>query len=197
MTLRLFGIEVHFSFWFFAVFACFASLSRGELIFYFVLPIILHELGHIIVMGILGVKIRSISLLAAGIEIRRKPGEIKSSWRECAVILAGAGANLAAAAVLYCCFFQSMRVMLMLSANVAVAIFNLLPIGDLDGGQLFSLISERYFEPKTAYNLSRAVSFAALAALFGLAIFLITIGWMNITLLVISVYMIARVVAKG
>lgn len=192
MHFKLRGIDFHLSFWFFAVVACFALLDKGALLFYFVLPIAVHELGHLLVMAALGVGVQSVSCTIMGVDIRRDTRAL-SYGREIAVCLGGVAVNLLLAAVLYLCVFQSMRVMLLVAANIAVAIFNLAPIGDLDGGQIVRLTCERFFSPDTARVISKGSSVLVLACLFGLAIFLVLIRWFNPTLLIACGYLAVNV----
>jgi Peptidase family M50. len=111
------------------------------------------------------------------------------------VAAAGAAANLLAAAVLYRFAFQSMRTMFLIAANMAVAAFNLLPIGNLDGGEMLRLMTERAGGVAFSWKIARAASFFALVPLFAAALFVLGQGG-NLTLLVTCVYLAAAVIRQ-
>lgn len=196
LRLRIGGVAFHLSFWFFAAVALFALLERGALVFYLALPIAVHELGHLIVMAACGVRARSVSFTALGVNIRRDSGNTLSYAKEIAVCLGGPAVNLAMALWLHLACFHSMRVMLLVAANIAVAVFNLAPIGDLDGGQIVSLLTARFFSPSVSRAISRAASFLVLGLLFGFAIFLALIRWPNPSLFVACAFLTANVIAR-
>lgn len=196
MNFRLGGIDIELSFWFFAAVAAFAAFSDEVLAFYFLIPIIIHESGHLIAIAAGPAKIESIRFTAFGIDIKKRREQAPALCGELAVSFAGPLANLIAAAVVYFFAFKSMRSMLLISANIAVAAFNLLPIGNLDGGEIARKISEYYFKPRTALILSRIFSLIALAPLFAAAIFLILLPQRNFSLLLICVYLLADVIAN-
>ena len=194
MGLRLFGVEISFSFWFFATLAVFALLDREVLALYFLLPVAVHELGHLLVMAVCGVKIKAVRFTPCSLSIQRKGGRLFSLGRELCVQLAGIAANLILALGLYLFAFQSMRVMFLISSNLAVAAFNLLPIGNLDGGAVVKGVSAHFFLPDFARRVSRAVSFVVLIPLFAAAIFLLLIKTTNFTLLAMCLYLVAVVI---
>ena len=187
-------IRVSFSFWFFAVVLLFVLLDAEVLAWYIALPVILHEFGHLIAMALCRVRVQAVEFTPFSISIKRQ--EMLAPGGELVVQLGGVLANCAAALVLYTCFFQSMRTMFLIAANLAVALFNLLPIGNLDGGTVCKLLCRRFFSPDTARRVSRLVSFAVLTPLFAAAIFLILSGSGNFTLLVSCIYLAVVVIFR-
>ncbi len=196
ISFKLSGAEITFSFWFFAVMAIFFAFCPAALIVYAALPVAVHELGHIAAMVLLKVKIRSVRLTAFGIELVKDKSRYPGTTAEIAVSLAGAAANLAVAGLLYAFTFQSMRSMLMVSANIAVAVFNLLPVGNLDGGEAAKIICGYFFRPGLAYTISRIFSLLALAPLFAAAIFLLLRPERNFTLLLVCIYLLIDIMHK-
>ena len=189
MKIRLGSVNFTFNFWFFAVIACFLTLDKEVLAYYCMLPVITHELGHLLVMAVLGVPISEVAFTAVSLRITRKSDRFYSYSAEIAISLAGAAANLFMAFLLYKFAFQSMRTMLLIACNVATAMFNLLPIGNLDGGQVVRLLCSRFFSLRAAAVVSRTVSLAVLSPLFGVAIFLLLGQKGNFTLLLACLYL--------
>lgn len=97
--------------------------------------ILCHEAGHLILMRIFSVEIASVTLLPLGIDIRPKTRLV--SYRDQALIsLGGAAVNI----ILFLLLRHSFP--FLAYTNILYAIFNLLPIEGLDGGEaLFSLLS--------------------------------------------------------
>lgn len=194
---RIGSMAVSASFWFFAVAALFAAANMSALAFYFVLPSFIHELGHVIALIMCGAGIKAVKFTAFGVELEKRVAFAPGIARETVVSLAGITANLLMALGLHLFAFRSMRMMFFISANLAVALFNLLPIGSLDGGEAARKLSEYFFMPRLAYILSRVFSFAALVPLFAAAFFLLLLPQRNFTLLLVCAYLLADIIKQG
>ena len=195
ITIPYLNIRLRFSFWFFAVLAVFALLAdRHILLWYFVLPVFVHELGHLIVMAACNIKVREIYFTP--VSLRLRAGGQLTLGKELAVAAGGIAANLAVALFLWLFAFQSMRTMLMIAVNLAVAAFNMLPVGSLDGGRMVAGLCARYLEPATARFVSRAVGFVVLLPLSALSIFLLISGSGNFTLALICAYLAVQVILR-
>jgi len=192
-TIPLLGVRLRLSFWFFALVVLALRLDRQILLWYIVLPVAVHELGHLLAVALCGVGLREIHLTPVSIRIITR--EAAPSYRK-ELIIAGAGiaANLMLALYLRLFAFQSLRTMLMVASNLAVAAFNLLPVGNLDGGKLMGIIFARRFEPRAAHNAGVIVSFVVLVPLSCLAGFVL-LRTQNFTLAVICAYLTAVTVA--
>ena len=195
LTIPLLGLRLRLSFWFFALVAFALLLERQVLLWYIVLPIVVHELGHFVAIALCRVGVREIHLTPVSLRIVTRTRA--HTYRK-DILIAGAGiaANLILALALYLFAFQSLRTMLMIASNLAVAAFNLLPVGNLDGGKLAGLIFARYLEPRAAHNSRAIVSFIVLAPLSCLAGLLLLRGE-NFTLALICAYLIAVTVADS
>jgi stage IV sporulation protein FB len=194
MMFQIKGVRVSLSFWFFALLACILLLDRERLLVYFIAPILVHECGHIAVILLGRVPVREIRLSPLGIAIRREPSVILSNPVEIFLSLGGILANLLAAAILYLFCFQSMRVMLLGASNIAVALYNALPIGDMDGGQVLRLLAARFFSPDTARTISLVCSLLILAPLFAFAVSLLISGHSNFTPLLLCGALIYNII---
>ncbi len=187
------GLRVRFSFWFFAVVGLFALLDHRALFFYIALPVAVHELGHLLVMLACGIPVREIAFTPVSIRVTAGPGRL-SYRRELLVAAGGIAANLLAALALRLLAFQSVRAMLAVSSNLAVAFFSLLPVGSLDGGQMMRILCDGLFGPGLARKISIAVSFAVLVPLIAAAVWLLLREERNFTLAATCVYLAAVVI---
>lgn len=195
LRFNIYGAELTLSFWFFAVAALFAAFCPPALMAYALLPVAVHELGHLAALLFFKVRVRAARLTAFGIDIQRAGADKLGA--ELGISLAGAAANLLLAGGLYLFAFQSVRAMLLVAANIAVALFNLLPIGSLDGGEAVKLLCEWFFKPSLAYAISRAFSFLALVPLFAAAFLLLHQSERNFTLLLLCTYLLIDIILKG
>ena len=193
LEFKLLGIKITVSFWFLAAISFFLLYERAALFFYFAAPILVHELGHIAALYLCGGKISKIDLRIFGIDMC--PNTQRLSYpREIFVIMAGIICNLLTAGLLFLQRGQTMRSMLLIAVNLAVAGFNLLPIGNLDGGALLRLIGERLGESRKMQIIARGVSFALLLPLFVAAFYILLKPERNYTLLIVCVYLLFVIV---
>lgn len=90
--------KIEMSFWFFLGLSLFLLFDQGNLGSMCVAAVLLHELGHIAAMTLLGVKIQRIRLTPFGIDLER--GEAGSIRSELMIHLSGPLTNLCLAALL-------------------------------------------------------------------------------------------------
>jgi membrane-associated protease RseP (regulator of RpoE activity) len=194
-TLPVINIRLRFSFWFFAVSAFFLLLDHRVLFWYMALPVFIHEAGHLFAMSVCKVKVKEIFFTPVSIRMERAGGE--TSYL-CDIIIAAGGAfcNLTAALIIHIFAFASMRNMLLVASNIAVAMISLLPIGSLDGGQIVRAAVTRRKGPGHARRISLAVSFLALVPLTAAAGYLALRGAVNFTPALLCVYLIVTVIAR-
>lgn len=144
--------------------------------------VLCHELGHLILMRCFSVDIASVTLLPLGIDIR--PGTRLISYRRQAMIsLGGAAVNI----LLFLIF--RLNSPFLAYTNLLYAVFNLLPIKGLDGGEaLFSLLSCIADEELCDRILKlTSIIFCILLWLAGIYILFILNG--NISIFALSVFL--------
>ncbi|MEO8215532.1 MAG: M50 family metallopeptidase [Acidobacteriota bacterium] len=142
------------------------------------LSILLHELGHAAIIGIFGFGSSRISLAGFGgftLNVRKA-----RPWQEILISLAGPissalialGATLVMATVPIASSDPMLRQFfpLLQWANIAWAIFNLVPIHPLDGGQALRNLARIFTKERTAITLSVWISMilGGLLVVFGL-----------------------------
>ena len=149
----------------------------------FVVPLALaacgvHELGHIFVIYLLNGDVKLIRLTVVGAEmVLEHPF---GYWQEGLCALAGPGVNLLLAFL--CCEFE--RGLVFAGLNLALALFNLLPIGRLDC--TLALLTGQGLAARVCIWLNRLCSGSALAAGF-----LLAAERGNITLLLTALWLVS------
>lgn len=153
---------------------------------------LIHELGHLLVMYLLRQPPHGIDFVSFGIRIRKQQRTNVSYWGEVAIFLAGPAFNFFFAAVITLLhgFTQLAQIHLLLG------LFNLLPIGALDGGMAVQSLACCFASPRMAQSVSRLISLIILLPLVVGAVFLTTHGKGNITLVVTLIYLAVTIFAQ-
>ncbi|MCI8649092.1 MAG: hypothetical protein HFG20_03150 [Anaerotruncus sp.] len=182
MEFKLFGTRFSISFGFFAVVAWYVlyGYSGGGLAV--LTAVALHECGHLLMMWLAGVKIPAVEFCPFGIRLERQT--LLPVAKETAVYLGGVLAN----AVCLCCWVPWYGWDAFSQAHLGLLLFNLLPVGRLDGGQLLRLALFR-LDPVTAQQIQWLVGFLGLAPLFAAGFWMLWRG--NVSLLLTVVYLAA------
>ena len=159
-------------------------LDRQGIVPLALLSCTLHELGHLLVLLLLGVRVRRLSITAVGAEM-----EIDRSLSyggEVLAALAGPLVNLALA-LTFCRFSWGW---VFAGLNLALGCFNLLPVGRLDGGRALHCLLSMSIGP--AAEEAEAVLDRVLIA-FLLALGVLLIGWGgSFTLLLVALWLLAK-----
>ena len=155
----------------------------------FLVPIALaactvHELGHLAMIRLLGGAIKSIRLTAVGAEmVLAYP---LGYWQEGLSALAGPGVNLLFALV-FCNFTGGL---IFSGLNLALALFNLLPVGRLDGGRALRCTLALLIGPGLADCTVGWLDCLCIAGLLAAGLFLALFRG-NITLLLVAFWLLA------
>ena len=115
----------------------------------------LHEGGHLLALGLLGIPVRSLELRASGAVIR---AELPGDLRELPAAAAGPAVNL-----LLCGCFCRIWPSLWLCSLVQL-LWNLLPVYPLDGGRICRLLLPRLFGARGIILCQLLERFTALTA---------------------------------
>ncbi|MBC8569539.1 M50 family metallopeptidase [Zongyangia hominis] len=197
LTFRICNTQIRLSIWFFAVLYLFLIMDTQRLYPLFFGSIFLHEGGHLLMMKLCGKKVDAISFMPFGIQVRCEDTVEQSYGREIAITLAGPFLNLLCAGV---CFLlagdaTAGTLALLAAVNLTLGVFNLLPIGVLDGGRLLhEILQMRGVERQE--SIAAAVSFLFLAPLLFLALWLFLTQGHNPTLLITGIYLTATAIFK-
>lgn len=157
---------------------------------------VVHEAGHLFVMRLCGAEITSveIGLLGAKISFR---GEHTSYSDDFAIASGGILFNFifSAASCILFMFVKNEMVLLLIFANIALAVVNLLPISFLDGGcMLRAFVSARY-EITVAERCCRAFDLLGRTLLVCINILLLILSGFNIGLCVLLIVQLMGMVS--
>ena len=111
--------------------------DRLNICFYFLLSVLLHEAGHILICFLMGNKPR-IRFSIFGIKLKNYPYE---KTKRLFILLAGPAVNLFL--IIFCQYKLSVQftfdIYILWMVNVVILITNILPIYYLDGGQILNM----------------------------------------------------------
>lgn len=161
---------------FFALLA--VSAMFGEWSFWALVAALLHEMGHLAAVLILGGSPERIETGAAGLCIT-----IPERYRTAPIFAAGPVANILTAVV-----FAPLSPRFA-AINIIMGLMNLFPTPPLDGGKLMQLILQKTANQKTADRIEAAVSFSALAVLLTAGIYILLRSKGNFSLLLVGLWL--------
>lgn len=153
IELKLKKTLMRLDFSFFAVIALFLLLDDSGFGIAALTACALHELSHFIVMMIFGITADKVTFYGAGIRISSAQTERAKPAVKSMILCAGCAANFAAAAV-----FAALGQYAVSAVNLFTGIFNLLPMGELDGAALLKTAAIRFCEP---HRVDRTMRLAA------------------------------------
>lgn len=172
---------------FFAVIALFMLFDEDRFGLTALICCALHELAHLIVMLALGVPTEVITFYGAGIRISSSRIEYEKPSRRVLVLAAGCTMNFICSIV-----FAQLGYDLAAAISLFTGIFNLLPIGELDGAALVKMWMIRVCKPE---NVDRVMNIIGVIAAVICAAAVIAVGGFSVTLPITIAYLI--IVSSG
>jgi len=175
------ALRLDFSF--FAVIALFLWLDNSGFGLMALSACALHELAHMLVMAVFGIFADEITFYGAGIRISSARTEIADSVVRSLILSAGCAANFVLS-VFFLRFGQPEAA----AINLFTGIFNLMPIGELDGAGLLKILLIRVCKPENVDRTMKAVG-AVFSAICAAAVVFLGRG-VSFTLITTALYFI-------
>ena len=186
------------SFPFLILFTAFLLLNDNLAIVWGILGAVVHELGHLFAMYLKKCLPSQIHVQAFSVDIIATNNTQRDYKTDVLILLAGPLANLGLSLLLFLLYKCSKALFLVefTYANLFLAIFNMLPIEALDGGQLVFYLLIRKIKIKTAEKLSIFISFFSVLPLAVLGFYTLLQSKYNFSLFFLSCYLIATLLFK-
>ncbi len=152
---------------------------------------IVHEVGHLICLSLLGEKPALLELSFYGIKLERKQ-ESFGGVEDILVFLSGPAANLVLSAVFMLFSHGKGSFGKAAAVSTAVGLFNLIPCRPLDGGNVIYAFLCRNMNEAKAFRISFVFSLAVII-LLGIFGAVLALGYGNFTLMIVDLYLAAMV----
>ena len=163
-----------------------------------ILACICHETGHIVAMKCFGTKITTVSIYVFDVGITDISKKDRGIVAEIIITLSGIGVNFV---LCFLAFIVYNRCKLYIfgyfaTANLTLALFNLLPIETLDGGNALKMILQRNFSDKTVYFVTLTISLLCIVPLGYFSYRTLMNSRYNFTMLFATLYLTGAVIGK-
>lgn len=167
---------------------CFLALNKGPFFPCALLAALLHELGHIAAIYLSGGRVVHIGIYPFGAQIVTG-GSLLSYGQSLFVALSGAGVNLLCALPL---LFRGAPPLLQIFSvcSLGLALFNLLPLKRLDGGEALYNLCALTSDPDKAGRICKVFSLLGSAGLLLIALAGVSLAKFNPTLLLLALYLL-------
>jgi Zn-dependent protease len=185
---KIAGVEIGTDFTFFALIALFIALDTTGFALMSLAVCAIHEAGHLIAVLIKGHKLSSLTFRGGGIKISSCPQQTEYPYKDSFLILiAGSAVNISLFFLLYFTLPKTNITPIMFAVlNLTIGVFNLLPIGCLDGNRILRLfISDKALKTIEIIAITGVVAAIILILLKGG-----TSGGFNFTIIAAMVYII-------
>lgn len=153
-------------FGFFLLLSIFLLLDKSGIGLLCIAAALLHELGHLVALGLLRVRLLRVCLSPFGVRIERE--ESCSLRTELAINLAGPAVNLMLASGSYLMGSTAFS-----AVNLALGLFELCPLPSLDGGQAMFCLLQMVLPLQKAQRICNMVETAICVLLLGGGVWLL------------------------
>ena len=198
MQFKFKNIKITVSFTFFALIILLVIFNKNDFLYFTCFFAIIHELGHLFTLNKFGVKICELKISLFGANIKTESFKRISIKKEIIVLLSGPLINLCFSAVLYLLNFIIKNVDFnnLISINLGLGIFNLLPFYNFDGGKIIEILLKSKLNEKISETIISCISFAILVpfTLFSVNIFFQ--NYKDFYFLVVSLLMLLTIILK-
>lgn len=181
-------VNIKLKFMFFAVITMFLILDKQGVTILTLLASLTHELGHLFALIIFGHRPKELIFEVVGIRLVKQNRFISYS-KEIIILFAGPLTNIIIFFILYSFFRYDYYYSIFSLTNLFIGLFNLLPIGNLDGGQILNLAIKKTCGLYISRLLTISISIMAIIPVILFSLYLL-IFKNNFTLTITSVYLL-------
>ncbi len=187
------NVKICFYFSFFATVSLLMVTNGSNCTSYAFFACLLHEFGHILAMLFFREKISRIMFCGVGIKIVQLRNEVfVNFYVELAILLAGVLMNFSVFAISLAA--QNAEFALFGAMNLAIGIFNLLPISALDGGKVLNLVFFKVLSYEKAVKAENLTAIIGIIFICLVGIILVMLNLGNFTLHLTLLYLLITVV---
>ncbi len=170
-SIRLFGGKLKINLLMFPAVALLFVLGMGDVLFYYIPAVLVHEWAHVVVSVALGMTVTEMELFPFGCAAKLECFAV-SRVKEIVVAAAGPLANMAVACAVFFVDRYALPIAVkerIIASNLALAAVNLLPALPLDGGRIMRAVFASFMGYKRATKLTAAggIFFAVLIVAAG------------------------------
>ena len=189
LEFKLKRIAICLDFSFFAVVALYLLLDESGFGITALFACAMHETAHFVAMAIFGVRVNRLTFYGAGIRITADKLDRASVFARAVILSAGCAVNFLMAVI-----FRALGEYAQSAVNLFIGIFNLLPMGELDGAGLLKLLVLHVCK---AENIDRAMRAAGIFSALLCAVTATAIsGKVSFTLITTALYFIFMACGK-
>ncbi len=187
MTGKLLKTEIEVTFPFALLTATLLTFDKTGIMSVSLLAAFMHEVGHLVALYAFGLAPSRVAFRVRGIEMVQTR-LFDSVAAQITVAAAGPLTNLTISALLLP-FCEHRFAASLSAAGIVIGLFNLLPLAELDGGEITLIILSRFLPTKTANAIEIALRIATLCLLTLLGLIIMLGPSRNPTMLIASVYL--------
>lgn len=164
MQFKFKNIKITISFTFFALIILLVVFNKNDFLYLTCVFAIFHEFGHLFALYKFGVKISEFKISLFGANIKTENLKKFSLKKEIIILFSGPFTNLIFGVVSYFInlYIENDILKNLILINSGLAIFNLLPFYNFDGGKIFEVLLKYKFNEKVADVLLTCISIIVL-----------------------------------
>jgi len=152
----------------------------------------IHEFAHILTAKMCDVKIDGVEVLPFGITMRIAKNCINNTSSEVKIAIAGPVSNFLISYFVYG-FYEGMYKDYIITASLAMGLFNLLPVLPLDGGRVLRALLVKKYGHIRAANITFNISYVSVFFILAGGLYALYLTKFNFSFLLIGGFLIANI----
>ena len=194
MTVKLFKGEFNISFSFALMVALLLCCDKTGMMTVSLVSIFVHEMGHLVMLYVLKLPPRRVNFRLCGIEIVESRLYCGYS-AQIAVAASGPLINILLGLIFLP--FSYLPIAAIVSAsNIVIGVFNLLPLSQLDGGEILCCAMSAFMSEQKGKKISRIIDMLFILLLITGGVYIFLMPNHNPTLLITAVYLLVYAIIK-